>query len=139
LANKIECDCATIDLSRLPLVVQTVKDVNPTIKQTQEYLDALELVLKNYDGPLYVISDMYAMNYARIKSVVYLGKGIYKLENLYPRRIKLHTFVRPKWLIRAVIPVFNVVAHLEEKQKCTNSIEEAIDWISIQSGLPFYE
>ncbi len=51
----MESACATVDISRLPLIVQTVKNLNPTIPQTREHLDLIESVLQNSSGPLFII------------------------------------------------------------------------------------
>ena len=138
LANKIESACATVDLTRLPLVVQTVKDINPTIAQTQEHLNVAEHVLQNSTGPLYIISDMKAMKWANIKAIIYLGKGIYHLDRKYAGRIQLHVFVSTVRVLKFIIPLFNIFARLEGNQTCTDDMEQAIDWISLETGIPFY-
>ncbi len=139
LPTTIESPCATLDLSRLSLIVQTVKDLNPTIEQTQEHLELIERVLQNTSGPLYIISDMKLMKWVNIKTIIYLGKGIFNLDKNYVNRIQLHAFVRPNFLLRMLIPLFDLFARLEGSQVCTKTKDEAIDWISLESGIPFYE
>ncbi|MFT7591123.1 MAG: hypothetical protein ACI9UJ_001044 [bacterium] len=139
LERLLESACATVDLSRLPLVVQTLKSINPSIEQTEEHLTLTEHVLKNSSGPLYIISDMTAMKWAPIKSIICLGKGMFHLDKTYPTRIQFHVFVNPTRIIRMSIPFFNLFARLEGHQICTDTKEEAIDWISLQTGIPFYE
>lgn len=138
LASKIESDCAIVDLTRFPLVVQTVKDINPSNDQVQKHLDVAEYVLSNTTGPVYIITDMKAMKWTSIRSIIFLGKGIYKLDNRHAGRIQLHVFVSTGRLLRMFIPLFNLFARLEGNQICTNTMDEAIDWISLESGVPFY-
>ena len=138
LSDNIESACAIVDLSRLPLITQTVKAINPTIAQTQDHLDVAERILQNTTGPLYIISDMKAMKWANIKSIIHLGKGIYHLDSTYSGRIQLHVFVSASRLLRMLIPLFNIFARLEGNQICTNTIDEAIDWISLETDIPFY-
>ncbi len=82
---------------------------------------------------------MKAMKWASIKTIIYLGKGIFNLDKTYANRIQLHAFVNPNFLLRMLIPIFNLFARLEGHQVCTKTKEEAIDWISLESGIPFYE
>ncbi|MFT5723959.1 MAG: hypothetical protein ACI9JN_001076 [Bacteroidia bacterium] len=138
LGQKLESSCAYIDLTRIPLVVQTVKNINPSIVQVQAHLDLFNLMLRNTSGPLYIISDMKVMKWANLKATIYLGKGMFQLDKTHSGRIQLHCFMSAGPLLRLLIPLFTIFAKLEGKQVCRNTMDEAVDWISLETGLPFY-
>ena len=139
LEGTLESSFASVDVGRLPLIVQTVKSLTPTLDQTQEHVDLAEYVMQNSTGPLYLISDLSAMKWVSIRSIIDLGKGMYQIDKRHPNRIQLHAFVNPSRAIRIFIPIFNLFARLEGKQISTDTMAEAIDWISLETGVPFYE
>ncbi len=138
-SNIYESAVAKVDVKRLPLVIQTVKNVNPTIEQMSAHIHLVEQILEDTTGSLTVISDIQALQWARIKSIVYLGKEMNRVDRVNKDRIKLHIIVSKIKILRIAIPIFNLFARLDASHVVFRTMNEAIDHASLENGIPFYE
>ena len=120
---------ADFDISEPNIIKITLKSIDPSLSDVDEYIDKLEHAIKTIDGSFILLLNGESSKWINGKARIEIGKRSKKLGVIYRSRFKKNVFVAPNAITKMMLKATNVVLKPEIPQEVFSDYQTAFSTV----------
>lgn len=126
MEQKISTTMADFDISTTHILKVTIKPVDPTLEEVNEYITTITNILEENNEPLIGLIDGSNAKWISGKARIEMGKGLKKIGMKYKDMLKKNMFVAPNPVTKMMLKAINIVIKPQIPQEVFSDYKTAL-------------